>query len=272
MDYLQTVKEMRQWLKDEVTGRGFTQVVLGVSGGFDSALSAYIASHEDCLGEDGVFGVLMPCESSRDSIDDGLDLCNKLKLNYYCINTLYDAFQTIVNVLDDVSLDAVRSDKDTRFINLTSPLSKGNIKARLRMIMLYAFANSMKAMVLNTSNFSEIMSGNGTKFGDAAGDIALFHEFTKTEMYEMAKAISFDKYFPSIFNKVPTADLEPNQTDEKTMGVTYEKLDNFIQGKTNLVDWETQKNILKLISRSSHKREKMPCFRNFNKEDSTSVA
>ena len=243
-------KLMKTWLKNELQTRRFNKVVIGLSGGFDSSLATFVAASEDCLGNENVFGVLMPCESSKDSIEDAEYLALKLDIKYI-IHDLKSSFNYFATDCHYMRINNKMPD--------LTPIELGNIKARMRMITLYAYATPFGGLVLNTSNLSEIMSGNGTKFGDAAGDIALFHNYTKTEMYNLAYDCGFAEMFPKIFNKVPTADLEPNQTDEGTMGVSYRVLDAYLRGSRDL-EQKDMERIEKLIKIGAHKRDKMPSF------------
>lgn len=143
-------------------------------------------------------------------------------------------------------------------------LERGNIKARLRMTTLYSLNWINKCLVMNTCNLSETLTGNETKYGDAAGDLGLLNAYTKTELFMMARAVGFDKAFPEVYNKVPTPDLEegnPNHTDEGIMGVTYLTLDMSIKGVTlNLVSAEDRDHIDHMVDTSAHKRHPMKAF------------
>lgn len=254
------IKKMKFWLREELSKRGFKKIVIGISGGFDSSFAAYLAASEDCLGPDNILGILMPCESSPDSVGDAEDLARELKIKYTTVSLLTPVCELVNNI------NLIRENMDWEKLN---NIDRGNIKARMRMITLYSFASSFNGLVLNTSNYSEIMSGNGTKFGDGAGDISLFGHYTKTYLYKMAELSGFKEMFPNIYNKVPTADLEPNQTDEGTMGIIYKDLDKYLDGDwVDRMDMEKNKTeivekINKLMEKSEHKREKMPAFHSY---------
>lgn len=242
---------MRAWLLDYVKEANANGVVIGLSGGFDSSFAAFLAASDSCLGRSGVLGILMPCDSSPDSITDATDVAMRLRIS----STTVDLKPAVEAMTRSLSLKSLTS-KDV-----------GNIKARMRMITLYAFASTKNLLVLNTTNRSEAATGNGTKFGDAAGDLSMFMNFTKTELYMMARAVNFDLVFPQIMDKVPTADLEPNQTDEKTMGVCYADLDRFLCGVTETYDGkiislspEVTNRCNELYRKSTHKRHPMPCY------------
>ena len=146
-----------------------------------------------------------------------------------------------------------------------NPLAKGNLKARIRAIILYSIANLENRLVVGTSNKSEISIGYGTKFGDLAADIWPIGQLYKTEVYEIARKLGVND---KIITKPPTAGLWKGQTDEKEIGISYEKLDRFLIGlESNGIEEvlikelqlvkEQSIRIKKLIENSQHKR-RMP--------------
>jgi len=254
--------EMKFWIRNFIFNRGFNKAILGLSGGFDSGFLAYTSSQEDCLGKDNVIAVSMPCNSSADSIEDAKNLSERLKIQ--CLfDDITESVQARVNNINSIRRNT--SCEVLESIDMT-PLEIGNVKARMRMITLYGYAPFFNALVMNTSNHSEFMVGNGTKYGDMAGDFAPILNYTKTRLYKMAKAVGFDKISPEIFNKIPSADLEPNQTDEGTMGVSYIQLDSFLDGVCinengeSINTPETENRILDLMHGTIHKRQPMPNF------------
>jgi len=251
--------QMKSWIRRFVTQNGFKKVILGLSGGFDSGFLAFTAAQEDCLGKENVIAVSMPCNSTHDSRVDAEELANKLGIEFFVDPIGVEVYGRAEHI------NAQRN--GALALPKMNPTEIGNIKARMRMVTLYGYAPAFNALVMNTSNYSEAMAGNGTKYGDITGDFAPILGYTKTTLYRMANAVGFDKVSPAIFNKVPTADLEPNQTDEGTMGVTYEKLDAFIEGvdtddagKYIEIDEDTTKRICALIKKSWHKRNPMVTF------------
>lgn len=260
--------QMKAWIRRYVTQNGFGKVILGLSGGFDSGFLAFTAAQEDCLGKEGVVAVLMPCDSSKDSIVDAIDLAKALGITFF-VDDIKQAVESRVYGIDIIRQNADRLvlGKSCEKLPPMNPTEIGNVKARMRMITLYGYAPAFKALVMNTSNYSEGMTGNGTKYGDITGDFAPILHYTKTSLYRMAKAVGFDRASPAIFNKTPSADLEPNQTDEGTMGVTYKKLDAFLEEVHNdddgtyiEIDQATTQKICGLIKKSWHKRNPMEVF------------
>lgn len=246
---LSEYRAMQKWIEDYVYEHGMQGVVIGLSGGFDSSFLAYLCSDEACLGKDRVFGVMMPCQSSPDSLTDAVDLANRLKIKSVVddIKESVDCRVCSINKLADIN-------------NSLTPTQIGNIKARMRMLTLYAYASPLGYLVINTSNLSEATTGNGTKYGDIAGDLAPFLKYTKTSLYHMAKVAGFADLFPTIMEKTPTADLEPNQTDEDTMGISYKRLDAYIDGAPVPISSKQIQEIERKKKMSAHKGEFMPIF------------
>lgn len=246
---------IQSWMASMLKSTKSEGFVIGISGGFDSAFAAYLASSPVCAGSGNIYALLMPCDSSPDSLTDGYDVCEKLHI--FC---------------NEIDLKSIVEALTKKIIGTKSSLQPtktdiGNIKARLRMTVLYYYASRLSYLVLNTTNKSEAMTGNGTKFGDCAGDISPFGNYTKTELYRMAQATGFSFLFPQLMEKVPTADLEPGQTDEKTMGISYEVLDEYLLGLTHtetgkkiVFSKEVVQHIENLKMKSAHKRNPIPTF------------
>lgn len=190
----------------------FKRGVLGVSGGVDSALTLKIAA--DALGEENVIAVLMPelGVTKQENIDHSKILCQFLKVRCY--------YQPINNFLTDFNITPWKP----------SPLAAMNTKARIRTVLLYSIANTEQALVLGTSNKSELLLGYGTKYGDLAADVEVIGELFKTEVIALA---DFAGLPPEIVYKTPTAELAPGQTDEQELGATYKDLDKIL-GKLEL--------------------------------------
>lgn len=184
--------------------------VVGLSGGVDSSVMAALLAL--ALGPENVIGVKMPYigMSSKESIDDANDLAKLLgitKLYEMPINDAVDAFVQITEAATGVRINA---------------LGKGNIMARARMIILYDISGKNNGRVVDTCNLTEIMVGFFTKYGDGASDYNPVGNLYKTWIWELAK---FLKVPENIINKIPSAELEPDQTDEGDMGITYRALD-----------------------------------------------
>jgi NAD+ synthase len=208
-----------RFIQDEITKVGMKRAVLGLSGGIDSALVAYLAAK--ALGSENVLCVLMPYKtSSRDSITDAKLVIDQLKT---------DSMTVDISSMVDAYLE--------KFPEAT-PLRRGNVMARCRMIALYDLSMAHGALVLGTSNKTELLLGYGTIFGDLASAINPIGDLYKTEV----RALSRHMGVPDpIIKKLPSADLWVGQSDETDLGFTYEEVDKLL---IDLVDRRIPSEIL----------------------------
>ncbi len=200
-------------LREYCENTGFKQVILGLSGGIDSALSAVLAVK--ALGAENVFGVLMPSMySSKGSVDDALKLAQNLgiKTEKHPITPLFDNF-----------MDTIVNDK-------RGDLAEENLQARLRMLILMFFSNRGGKLLLANSNKSESAVGYGTLYGDMAGGFNMIADLTKTNVYKIANYINKDsEIIPhETIEKPPSAELRPDQKDQDSLP-DYEILDDIIE-------------------------------------------
>lgn len=193
--------------RDYVRKNGFSKVVIGLSGGIDSALTAVIAV--DALGNDNVIGVSMPSLfSSAGSIIDAEELSENLGIKFFkiSISALMEIYDT---TLEDV------------FEKLQRDTTEENIQARIRGNILMALSNKFGWLVLTTGNKSEISTGYCTLYGDMAGGFAILKDVPKTLVYELAKYKNSlegrEIITRSILEKEPSAELKPNQKDADTL-------------------------------------------------------
>lgn len=200
-------------LKEYCENTGFKKVILGLSGGIDSALTAALAV--EALGAENVFGVLMPSMfSSPGSVNDSLELAQNLgiKTAKHSITPLFDNFmEKIAHVR--------RHD-----------LAEENLQARLRGLILMFFSNRDNYLLLSTGNKSEASMGYGTLYGDLAGGYNLICDLTKTNVYKLSKYINREyEIIPNaIIEKAPSAELRPDQKDQDSLP-EYEILDDIIE-------------------------------------------
>lgn len=201
--YDRLVKGVRDFFQKNNLRRG----VLGLSGGVDSALTLKIAV--DALGGDNITALLMPelGLTKQENIDHSKLLCQFLNVNCF--------YQPINSFLSDFTALPWRP----------TPHAHMNTKARVRSVILYNFANSENAIVLGTSNKSELLLGYGTKYGDLAADLEVIGDLLKTEVIKLADHIGLPL---EIVNKTPSAELAPGQTDEEEMGAPYSDLDKVL--------------------------------------------
>jgi NAD+ synthase len=233
-NYLQ---EIKQFLKEMLQKTGASTYVLGLSGGIDSSLVAALA--KEAVGKEKLMCLMMPIDSHPDDLKDALFLADHFKLNYLVI----DGSKSFHATVDEYKKQGV----ELSFAALT------NLKVRIRMTILYAFAQTHGGLVLGTDNMDERYTGYFTKYGDGGVDLMPIAHLVKSEVMEAAEMLGVPSY---LVKRVPSAGLFPGQTDEKEMGVTYRDLDAYLLGKE--VNEETKKRIEHLHKISNHKREPIP--------------
>ncbi|AEC51618.1 NAD synthetase [Pyrococcus sp. NA2] len=239
LNYDKVVERLVDFIRDV----GKSGVVVGISGGVDSATVAYLATK--ALGRERVLGLIMPYFENKD-VEDAKLVAESLGIGYKVINIrpIVDSFRENLNLeLDRKAL--------------------GNIMARTRMIILYAHANSLGRIVLGTSNRSEFLTGYFTKWGDGASDYAPLINLYKTEVWEIAKRIGVPE---RIVKKKPSAGLWEGQTDEDELGISYALLDEILWRLVDLgmekekiakelnIPMSKVEHVEKLVKGSEHKR------------------
>jgi NAD+ synthase (glutamine-hydrolysing) len=204
--------------RDYVRKCGFTSVVLGLSGGVDSALTAAIAA--EAVGPDKVLGVLMPSPySSQGSVDDARELANELGIATEML-PIDPAMQAMERTLKDVFRGSERD------------VTEENIQARIRGNLLMAISNKRGALLLTTGNKSELAVGYCTLYGDMSGGLAVIADVPKTRVYRVAKWLNRTRGRAVIpentLTKAPSAELRPNQTDQDSLP-PYDVLDAILE-------------------------------------------
>lgn len=207
---LDDVNNLKSFIKDAIESIGCDGVVIGLSGGIDSAVVTKLCV--DALGSDKVTNIFMPSRVTPAE-------------DYKVTAEMSKAWGTEYKVVDIApAVDALGAvllkDEET-------PLDRGNISARCRMIVLYNVAKRMNRIVMGTSNQSEIMMGYFTKFGDGACDVTPLANMYKTEVRQIAKLIGVPE---AVIARPPSAGLWEGQTDESDMGITYYDLDSILYG------------------------------------------
>lgn len=238
--------ELVEFLRENFKKAGFSKAVLGLSGGIDSALVAYLL--RDALGKENVLAIMMPYKSSNpDSLNHAKLVVEDLKINAKTIE--------ITDMIDAY----FKNEKDA------SSLRMGNKMARERMSILFDYSSKENALVVGTSNKTEIYLGYSTQFGDSACALNPIGDLYKTNIWDLSRYLKIPN---ELIEKKPSADLWEGQTDEQEMGLTYKEADQVLyrmleENKTveeilaegfnkDLVD-----NIVRRMNRSEYKR-RMP--------------
>ena len=237
MNLASYLKVIEKFLADYLNNNHCNTYVLGVSGGVDSSLCAAIA--KNAVGKERLHCVIIPIESSKEDVDDALTLVKDLDLNY----TIIDATETFKKYVETFSKAGIELDRSTL----------GNLKARMRMSILYAVAQKERGLVIGTDNADERYVGYFTKHGDGACDILPIAHLIKGEVVEACKIYGIRD---SLAERVPTAGLYEGQTDEKEMGVSYKDLDAFLLGVD--IPEAPKARIDYLHKISEHKRKDIP--------------
>ena len=238
--------ELVEFLRENFKKAGFSKAVLGLSGGIDSALVAYLL--RDALGKENVLAIMMPYKSSNpDSLNHAKLVVEDLKINAKTIE--------ITDMIDAY----FKNEKEA------SSLRMGNKMARERMSILFDYSSKENALVVGTSNKTEIYLGYSTQFGDSACALNPIGDLYKTNIWDLSRYLKIPN---ELIEKKPSADLWEGQTDEQEMGLTYKEADQVLyrmleENKTveeilaegfnkDLVD-----NIVRRMNKSEYKR-RMP--------------
>lgn len=238
--------ELVEFLRENFKKAGFSKAVLGLSGGIDSALVAYLL--RDALGKENVLAIMMPYKSSNpDSLNHAKLVIENLKINSKTIE--------ITDMIDAY----FKNEKEA------TSLRMGNKMARERMSILFDYSSKENALVVGTSNKTEIYLGYSTQFGDSACALNPIGDLYKTNIWDLSRYLKIPN---ELIEKKPSADLWEGQTDEQEMGLTYKEADQVLyrmleENKTveevlaegfnkDLVD-----NIVRRMNRSEYKR-RMP--------------
>jgi len=243
LNYEQIISKIQKWIKEYVTSAKISGVVIGISGGIDSAVTTTLCVK--ALGKERVIGLGLPCSSIPQDLDDAKELAGILGIRFIKIDltSIYNEFINSTSSLFD-----------------SSQLARANLKPRLRMMAIYFVGQSFgNLLVAGTSNRTELAIGYFTKYGDGGVDFEPIGGLYKCEVREFAKLLNVPK---KIIKKPPSAGLWEGQTDEGEIGMSYNELDEIIYRidyNLSLNDLN-QKNVekVKLMMRSADHKNKMP--------------
>jgi NAD+ synthase len=238
---MDTINAVSSWIREQVVKAGAKGIVLGLSGGIDSAVVAALALRSL---SPNVLGLLLPCHSHRQDTEDARLVADHVGLETLAVD-LTPVFDLLLTLLPpaDASVSA-------------------NLKPRLRMMTIYHFARLRQYLVAGTSNKSEIAVGYFTKHGDGGADLLPLGDMLKSQVRALAMQLGLPK---AIIKKPPSAGLLPGQTDEGELALSYGELDQalnaIVSGCDATLSPGTLNRVMQLMEKSEHKRLPIPVFK-----------
>jgi NAD+ synthase len=245
-------ESIARWMRERVTAAGAQGLVVGLSGGVDSAVVARLSQ---LAAPGAVVGVLMPCHSDPQDERDAALVAKQFSLETARLDLgpAYDGFVAAAKAALDSLPAAMRKQHPHDDPRARVPLA--NMKPRMRMTALYFLANSLNYLVAGTGNKSELAIGYFTKYGDGGVDILPLANLVKSEVFALARELNVPE---AIVKRTPTAGLWLGQTDESEMGFTYADLENYLRDGAQGVAPALAMKIERLVRASEHKRSLAP--------------
>jgi len=246
LDYEKLVVDIQNWIGNYVKKAKADNVVVGLSGGIDSAVTAALCTN--ALGKEKMIGLGLPCGSISQDLKDSKLIAKHLEIGFKVLDltSVYNTFLECVNY-------KIRRDK----------LAIANLKPRLRMMTLYFIGQSSgNCLVVGTSNRAELAIGYFTKYGDGAADFEPIASLYKQEVRKIAGILNIPE---KIINKVPSAGLWPGQTDEGEIGLSYDVIDEILYRLDYDLDFKGLKEediirVREMMSAAEHKLNMPPFF------------
>jgi len=237
--------QITRWIKKQIQEAKAEGIVLGLSGGVDSAVVVALA--KEAIGKRRLLALILPIHSQIQDLKDAELVANKFGLKTKTID-LSKIYDNLIKILPKAG-------------NLVC----ANLKPRLRMLILYYFANKLNYLVCGTGNKSELMVGYFTKHGDGATDLLPIGGLFKKQVRRLAQELGIPQ---RIINKPPTAGLWPGQTDESEMGISYPELDDVLERiekkKRQVLPQDKVNKVKEMIQRSQHKRQGPKIYKRFS--------
>lgn len=239
-----------KWLKEKLAQTGAGGFVLGVSGGIDSAVAANLAAKAAPTKED-VRGIILPIEIEGTGVPDISPAQAVIDAAGICGMTidLTDERKAVLEKSKKAAATDVAGNSGEKF----SIAASGNLSARLRMSVLYLFANQTNSLVVGTDNAAELLIGYFTKYGDGAADVLAISGLLKTDVYRWARLLKVPR---QVYETAPTAGLWAGQTDEEEIGISYDEIDAYILGED--VGEKAKQIIERMDLAAGHKRMAPP--------------
>lgn len=245
------IRRRIDFLKEYVKQSGTTGLLIAISGGLDSAVVAGLCKRatDELSAESGreymTLGVFQPYSEQAD-ISDSYATAKAFQLKHRVETNVGEA-------VDEITLEVEHSLKQLGFPRHISRGSKGNVMARTRMVMQYALAQELNLLVVGTDHASETITGFYTKWGDGAVDIHPLSSLNKRQVHLLGTYLGVPQ---SVLDKVPTAGLWEGQSDETELGIKYEDINDYLEGKDIAAD--AREKLEQQYIRSEHKRSPIP--------------
>ena len=237
MNWQQVTEKLVSWIRDRVATAESKGGVVGISGGLDSSVAAVLCHHafpRDML------ALILPCHSRDEDVEHARMVADRFSIPSKTV-ALDETFDNLLKALPDDSPAEV------------SRLAQANLKARLRMLTLYYFANRLNYLVVGSSNRDELTLGYFTKYGDGGVDIQPLGSLLKGQVKELAQFLGIPQ---PIIAKPPSAGLWEGQTDEEELGVAYSELDRYLA--SGEASEALKKRVESMIATNRHKRQPPP--------------
>ena len=247
------IKRRVGFIKNTLINSGLSHLILGISGGIDSCTCGRLAQLAvDDLNQEGdhyrFVAVRLPYAEQADESDAQLSLDFIQPSASVCVNV-----QPGSDAIHQSTLDALAQEDLLPKSELKLDFAKGNVKARMRMIAQYEIGGILGGLIIGTDHSAENVTGFYTKYGDGACDLVPLFGLNKRQVRALASQLGAPD---QLINKAPIADLEslnPGKTDEDALGLTYDQIDDFLEGKK--IEAAAERRIIEIFESTQHKRQ-----------------
>lgn len=237
------VEKIVDWLKQKKEEAGVKGLLVGVSGGIDSALVTHLIKRAS---PDNSLGVILPCKSDPQDMEDAKKVIESCNIDSLTVDLSETHNVLFPNIQKQLEANQLLEEENQQMVD-------ANLRARLRMSTLYAIAGNSNYLVVGTDNAAEFYTGYFTKYGDGGVDLVPLVDLGKGEVRELAAYVGVPD---EVVHKQPSAGLWEGQTDENEMGTTYEKIDTYLKGGE--IPEEDKEIIERMHRKTAHKREIAP--------------